>query len=143
MLDSYKQKSKKLQDALEKQQFESNLLKLQLQSLRNESVVQRDLLSFTEQKELRHQFSRLDELTLSQMATERVNQQANAAAEAQLKVLTDSNMELQKQLKECKKENEDIKKQLEVQQVVHQTEVESLKKKIRDLERKVFSQYMS
>ena len=30
VLDSYKQKSKKLQDALEKQQFESNLLKLQL-----------------------------------------------------------------------------------------------------------------
>lgn len=65
VLDSYKQRSKKLQDALEKQQFESNLLKLQLQSLRNESVVQKDLLAFTEQRELKRQFSRMDDLTLS------------------------------------------------------------------------------
>lgn len=77
------------------------------------------------------------------MATERMNQQASAAAEAQLKTLTAANIELQKQLKECRQENEDIKKQLEVQQVVHRTEVESLKKKVRELERKVFSQYMS
>lgn len=77
------------------------------------------------------------------MATERMNQQASAAAEAQLKTLTEANIELQKQLKECRQENEDIKKQLEVQQVVHRTEVESLKKKVRELERKVFSQYMS
>lgn len=30
VLDSYKQRSKKLQEALEKQQFESNIMKLQL-----------------------------------------------------------------------------------------------------------------
>lgn len=50
--------------------------------MRNESVVQKSLLSFTEQRELKRQFSRIDDLTMSQMATERMNQQANAAAEA-------------------------------------------------------------
>lgn len=78
--------------------------------MRNESVVQKNLLSFTEQRELKRQFSRMDDLTLSQMATERMNQQANAVAEAQLKTLTEANLELQKQLKECRQENANIKK---------------------------------
>lgn len=78
--------------------------------MRNESVVQKNLLSFTEQRELKRQFSRIDDLTLSQMATERMNQQANAVAEAQLKTLTEANLELQKQLKECRQENANIKK---------------------------------
>lgn len=73
-------------------------------------MVQKNLLSFTEQRELKRQFSRMDDLTLSQMATERMNQQANAVAEAQLKILTEANLELQKQLKECRQENANIKK---------------------------------
>ena len=73
-------------------------------------MVQKNLLSFTEQRELKRQFSRIDDLTLSQMATERMNQQANAVAEAQLKTLTEANLELQKQLKECRQENANIKK---------------------------------
>ena len=73
-------------------------------------MVQKNLLSFTEQRELKRQFSRMDDLTLSQMATERMNQQANAVAEAQLKTLTEANLELQKQLKECRQENANIKK---------------------------------